>query len=71
MKNFVTLLAVFAMTISQALAFENSPGPVGQVYFSIPFGASTKQEAMPRLDFRFDHGSRPAFGDASTRVLSC
>ncbi len=68
MRTFFALLAVFAMTASQALAFDHLTGPVGQVYFSIPFGAPTKQEAMPRLGFRFDYGPRPAFDDTGTRV---
>ncbi len=56
------------MTASQALAFDHLTEPVGLVYFSIPFGAPTKQEATPWLGFRFDYGFRPAFDDSNARA---
>ena len=68
MRKILALMAVFAMTASPALAFDHSTGPVGQVYFSIPFGAPTLEQAMPRLGFRFDHGQRQAFDDADGRI---
>ena len=68
MRKILALMAVFAMTASPALAFDHSTGPVGQVYFSIPFGAPTLEQAMPRLGFRFDHGYRQAFDDADVRI---
>jgi len=68
MRKILALMAVFAITASPALAFDHSTGPVGQVYFSIPFGAPTLEQAMPRLGFRFDHGYRQAFDDADVRI---
>ena len=56
------------MTASQALAFDHLTEPVGLVYFSIPFGAPTKQEATPWLGFRFDYGFRPGFDDSNARA---
>ena len=68
MRKLLSLLAAFAMTFSQAAAFEHSIEPVAQVYLSIPFGAPTKQEATPRLGFRVDYGYGSTFDDANARV---
>ena len=68
LRKLFALLAAFAMTASQALAFDHLTAPVGQVYFSIPFGAPTKQEATPRLGFRVDYGYGSTLDDVRARA---
>ena len=56
MRRLAALVAVFAIISSNAWAFHPSPEVVGQIYFSIPFGAATKQEETPRLGFQVGYG---------------
>ncbi len=68
MQRLAALVAVFAIISSHAWAFHPSPEVVGQIYFSIPFGGATKQEATPRLGFRVAYGEEPSFADRNARV---
>ncbi len=68
MRRLTALVAVFAIISSNAWAFDPSPEVVGQIYFSIPFGASTKQEATPRLGFRLGYGEELTFADHQARA---
>ena len=51
MRKLLALLIVFALTAGRAYAFDNPVDFVGKFYFSIPFGAPTKREAMPHFGF--------------------
>ncbi len=68
MRRLAALVAVFAIISSNAWAFDPSPEVVGQIYFSIPFGAATKQEPTPRLGFRVGYGEGLTFADRNTRM---
>ncbi len=68
MRRLAALVAVFANISSNAWAFDLSPEVVGQIYFSIPFGAATKQEATPRLGFRVGFGEALTFADHQARA---
>ena len=63
MRQLAALVAVFAIISNHAWAFDNSPEAVGQIYFSIPFGAAPRQEATPHLGFRVAYGERLTFPD--------
>ena len=63
MRQLAALVAVFAIISNQAWAFDHSPEAVGQIYFSIPFGAASKQEATPHLGFRVTYGDGLTFPD--------
>ena len=68
MRQLTALVAVFAVISSSAWAFDPSHEVVGQMYFSIPFGAAMKQEATPRLGLRVTYGEAPTFADRSARA---
>ena len=68
MRRLAALVAIFTIINSNAGAFDPSHEVVGQMYFSIPFGAATKQEAIPRLGFRVGFGEALTFADHNTRV---
>jgi len=58
MRKLLALLIVFALTAGRAYAFDTPVDFVGKFYFSIPFGATAKREAMPHFGFgvRYDFG---------------
>lgn len=68
MRRLIALVATFAIISSNAWAFDPSPEVVGQIYFSIPFGAATKQEGTPRLGFRVGYGEELTFADHQARA---
>ena len=51
MRKLLALLIVFALTAGRAYAFDTPVDFVGKFYFSIPFGATAKREAMPHFGF--------------------
>lgn len=63
MRRLAALVAIFTIIGSNAWAFDRSHEVVGQMYFSIPFGAATKQQATPRLGFRVGFGEASTFAD--------
>jgi hypothetical protein len=68
MRRLAALVAIFTIIGSNAWAFDPSHEVVGQIYFSIPFGAATKQQATPRLGFRVGFGEASTFADRSARA---
>ncbi len=68
MRRLAALVAIFTIIGSNAWAFDPSHEVVGQIYFSIPFGAATKQQATPRLGFRVGFGEASTFADRSERA---
>ena len=68
MRRLAALVAIFTIIGGNAWAFDRSHEVVGQMYFSIPFGAATKQQATPRLGFRVGFGEAAAFADRSARA---
>ena len=68
MRQLAALVAVFAIISNHAWAFDHSPEAVGQVYFSIPFGAPTKQEATAHMGFRVAYGDELTFADHNDKV---
>ena len=68
MRRLAALVAVFAIVSSNAWAFDPYPEFVGQMYFSIPIGAATKQEATPRLGFRVGYSDGLIFDDRNARM---
>ncbi len=68
MRQMSALVAIFAIITSHAWAFDPSHEAVGQIYFSIPFGAATMQKETPRLGFRVAYGDGPTFADRNARV---
>ena len=48
----VAAVALVALTAGDAWAFDNSREPGALLYFTLPFGAQTKQEAAPKIGFR-------------------
>ena len=63
MRQLAALVAVFAIISNHAWAFDHSPEAIGQLYFSIPFGAAPKQKATPYLGFRVAYGDGLTFPD--------
>jgi hypothetical protein len=63
MRQLAALVAVLAIISNHAWAFDQSPETIGQIYFSIPFGAAPRQEATPHLGFRVAYGDRLTFPD--------
>jgi hypothetical protein len=63
MRQLAALVAVFAIISNYAWAFDHSPEAVGQIYFSIPFGAAPNQDATPHLGFRVAYGDGLTFPD--------
>lgn len=68
MRQLSALAAIFAIITSHAWAFDPSPGVVGQIYLSIPFGAATKQDVTPRLGVRVVYDDGPSFADRHARA---
>ena len=68
MRRLAALVAIFTIIGSNAWAFDRSHEVVGQMYFSIPFGAATKQQATPRLGFRVGFGEASTFADRNARA---
>lgn len=62
-KLFVVALAVFALVSGNALAFDPFGNSRAEIYFTIPFGGSTKADAMPRFGFRVDRTDGRMFVD--------
>ena len=60
MKKFSGILAVLftLATTGQAFAFDHALQTNAMVYFAIPFGATSKEEATPRFGFNIDYGVR-------------
>ena len=74
MKNFTVILAMLftvSVTVSAtapAFAFDSSLETHAQVYFAIPFGGTSKADAMPRFGFSVDYGNRLSEGAGAYRT---
>ena len=60
MKKLSGILAVLftLATTGQAFAFDHALQTNAMVYFAIPFGATSKEEATPRFGFSVDYSTR-------------
>lgn len=65
-KLFVVALAALALASGNAFAFDPFGDSRAEVYFTIPFGGSTKTEAVPRFGFRVDRTDGRMFVDNGT-----
>ncbi len=65
-KLFVVALAAFALVSGNALAFDPFGNSRAEIYFTIPFGGSTKADATPRFGFRVDRTDGRMFVDNGT-----
>ncbi len=60
MKKLTVILAVLFTLANTGLgfAFDGAPKTNAQVYFAIPFGATSKADATPRFGFSVDYGNQ-------------
>ncbi len=65
-KLFVVALAALALASGNAFAFDPFGDSRAEVYFTIPFGGSSKTEAVPRFGFRVDRTDGRMFVDNGT-----
>ena len=65
-KLFVVVLTALALVSGNAFAFDAFGNSRAEVYFTIPFGGSTKTEATPRFGFRVERTDGRMFVENGT-----